>query len=177
MHIVQKGKSRRRPNGPGVHVKEKEMSHITLTDFVEATSKKFNIPGVGVWADGREMSAFDGVTSVENPVPIDQDTLFLVASVTKNFTAPTLMRLVAEGKVELNAPVRRYIPELRLKDEQTADRVTVLHLLNHTAGLDLSVIATDDGDDALERYVAKIAELKLIAPLASRGSYSQAGSN
>src|SRR5258708_2851435 len=116
-----------RPNGPGVHGKEKDMSHITLTDFVEATSKKFNIPGVavGVWADGKEISAFHGVTSVENPLPIDQDTLFLPGSVTKTVTATTLMRLVAEGKVELHAPVRRYIPDLRLKDEQTADQATV----------------------------------------------------
>jgi len=44
------------------------------------------------------------------------------------------MRLVAEGKVELNAPVRRYIPELQLKDTQAAEKVTVLNLLNHTSG-------------------------------------------
>ena len=178
MHTVQKGKSLE-ADCPGVHGKVKEMSPITLTDFVETTSKKFNIPGVavGVWADGKEISACHGVTSVDNPLPVDQDTLFLLASVTKNFTATTLMRLVAEGKVELNAPVRRYIPELRLKDEQTADRVTVLNLLNHTSGLDWRVTATDEGDDALERYVAKMAELKLIAPLGTRVSYSQAGYN
>src|ERR1700730_10259476 len=144
---------------------EKEMSPIPLTDFVGITSRKFNISGVavGVWADGKEAYACHGVTSIENPLPVDQDTLFLVASVTKTFTATTLMRLVAEGKVELNAPVRRYIPELRLKDEQTADTITVLNLLNHTAGLDWRVNATDEGDDALARYVAKMVELKLIA--------------
>jgi len=98
--------------------KEKTMSQIMITDFVETTSKKFNIPGVavGVWASGKEVYACHGVTSVNNPLPIDQDTLFLVASITKTFTATTLMRLVAEGKVELDAPVHRYVPELRLKD-------------------------------------------------------------
>ena len=156
------------------------MSQVTLPDVVSTTSKKFNIPGVavGVWAGGKEIYSCQGVTSIENPLPVDQNTLFLVASVTKTFTATTLMRLVAEGKVELNAPVRRYIPELRLKDEQTADRVTVLNLLNHTAGLDWRVTAdTGEGDDALERYVAKMAELNLIAPLGTRVSYSQAGYN
>ncbi len=156
------------------------MSPITLTDFVETTSKQFNIPGVavGVWADGKEISACQGVTSIDNPLPIDQDTLFLLASVTKTFTATTLMRLVAEGKVELNAPVRRYIPELRLKDMQAADKVTVLNLLNHTSGLDWGVIAdTGEGDDALARYVAKMAELEQIAPPSTRASYSQAGYN
>ena len=124
------------------------MSHITLTDFVETTSKKFNIPGVavGVWTEGNEIYACHGVTSVDNPLPVDQDTLFLVASVTKTFTATTLMRLVAEGKVELNASVHRYVPELQLKDQQTADKVTVLNLLNHTSGLDWGVIG-DFGEE------------------------------
>ena len=156
------------------------MSQIMLTDFVEATSKKFNIPGVavGVWASGKEEYACHGVTSVDNPLPIDQDTLFLVASITKTFTATTLMRLVAEGKVELNAPVRRYVPELQLKDQQAADKLTVLNLLNHTSGLDWRVNAdTGEGDDALERSVAKMAEMEQIAPPGIRVSYSQAGYN
>ncbi len=156
------------------------MSHIMLTDFVETASKKFNIPGVavGVWADGKEVYACHGVTSVENPLPIDQDTLFLVASVTKTFTATTLMRLVAEGKVELNAPVRRYVPEFRLKDQQAADKITVLNLLNHTSGLDWRVnVDTGEGDDALEHSVAKMAEMELIALPGTRTSYSQAGYN
>lgn len=155
------------------------MSQVTLTDFVETTANKFKIPGVavGVWADGREIYACHGVTSVDNPLPVDQDTLCLLGSVTKTFTATTLMRLVAEGKVELNAPVQRYVPELELKDKQAA-QITVLNLLNHTSGLDWGVIAdTGEGDDALARYVAKIAELEQIAPPGSRVSYSQAGYN
>ena len=156
------------------------MSQLMLSDFVETTSKKFNIPGVavGVWADGTEISACHGVTSVDNALPIDQDTLFIIASVTKTFTATTLMRLVAEGKVELHAPVRRYVPEFRLKDQQAADKITVLHLLNHTAGLDWRVNAdTGEGDDALARSVAKMAEMELIALPGTRTSYSQAGYN
>ena len=102
----------------------------------------------------------------------------MLGSVTKTFTATALMRLVAEGQVELDAPVRRYVPELKLADEQTAAEVTVLNLLNHTAGLDWRIITdTGDGDDALARQVAKLAELKLIAPPGTRASYSQAGYN
>ncbi len=92
---------------------------------------------MGVWADDdREAYACHGVTSVDNPLPVDADTLFVLGSVTKTFTATTLMRLVAEGRVELDAPVRRYVPELKLPEEQAAAEVTVLNLLNHTAGLD-----------------------------------------
>jgi CubicO group peptidase (beta-lactamase class C family) len=44
----------------------------------------------------------------------------VLGSVTKTYTATTLLRLAADGRVELEAPVRRYVPELRLKDEQAA---------------------------------------------------------
>lgn len=128
------------------------MSPDTLSDVVEATATKLGIPGAaaGVWADGREVYACHGVTSVDNPLPVDQHTLYLLGSVTKTYTATALMRLVAEGRVELDAPVRRYVPELRLSDEQAAAQVTVLNLLNHTSGLDWALIVdTGEGDDAL----------------------------
>jgi CubicO group peptidase (beta-lactamase class C family) len=56
--------------------------------------------------------------------------------VTKTFTATAMMRLVADGTIALDAPVRRYVPELVLADERAADQITVLNLLNHTSGLD-----------------------------------------
>jgi CubicO group peptidase (beta-lactamase class C family) len=149
---------------------------MELSEFVEAAAKEHGIPGVavGVWADGQEVYACHGVTSIENPLPVDRDTLYVLGSVTKTYTATALMRLVSEGKVELDAPVRRYVPELRLADE----RITVLNLLNHTAGLDWGLILdTGEGDDALATYVAKLPELAPIAPPGTRASYSQAGYN
>jgi CubicO group peptidase (beta-lactamase class C family) len=156
------------------------MSHNTLSDFVQATATQFGIPGVavGVWVDGQVIYACHGVTSIDNPQPVDRDTLYVLGSVTKTYTATVLMRLVAEGRVELDSPVRRYVPELRLKYEQVADEVTVLNLLNHTSGLDWGLIVdTGEGDDALAAYVAKLAELELIAQPGARASYSQAGYN
>ena len=149
-----------------------------LTEFVAATATELGIPGaaVGVWAGGRETYACQGVTSLENPLPVDVDTLFVLGSVTKTFTATTVMRLVAEGKVALQAPVRLYVPDLTLADEQYAKTMTVLNLLNHTSGLDWRVnVDSGEGDDALSREVEKLSELKLIAPPGTRASYSQAG--
>lgn len=156
------------------------MSNDALVDFVRTTATSFGIPGVavGIWADGQGAFACDGVTSVENPLPIDRDTLYVVGSVTKTYTATTVMRLVADGSIELDAPVRRYVPELRLRDAQAADEITVSSLLNHTSGLDWGIIADfGEGDDALAEYVAKMAELEAIAPPGVRASYSQAGFN
>src|SRR6266702_4825697 len=138
------------------------MPHDALSDFVEAKATEFGIPGVavGVWADGREAYACHGVTSVDNPLPVDRDTLFGVGSVSKTFTATAVMRLVADTRVELDAPVVRYVPELRLSDARATAEITVLNLLNHTSGLDWGLqVDTGEGDDALATYVAKLPEL------------------
>lgn len=153
---------------------------MTLTEFMQVKAAEFGIPGVaaGIWADGREISAGHGVTSVDNPLPVDQDTLYVLGSVTKTFTATALMCLVAAGKVELDAPVRRYVPELVLADERTAAEITVLNLLNHTAGLDWGqIVDTGPGNDALANHVAGLANLPLVGPPGARASYSQAGYN
>jgi CubicO group peptidase (beta-lactamase class C family) len=156
------------------------MSYDELSDFVQATAAEFGLPGVaaGVRATGQEVCACHGVTSTENPLPVDRDTVFALGSVTKTYTATALMRLVADGRVELDAPVRRYVPELMLSEERAAAAITVMNLLNHTSGLGVRLIVeTGDGDDALARYVAKLPELSLVAPPGERASYSQAGYN
>ncbi|UQX05345.1 serine hydrolase domain-containing protein [Streptomyces sp. RerS4] len=152
----------------------------TLSEFVRATAEKFGVPGaaVGVWVDGREVFACHGVTSLENPLPVDPDTAFLLGSVSKTYTATALMRLVADGRIELDAPVRRYVPELRLADERAAAGITVLNLLNHTSGLDWNLVNdTGAGDDALAAFVAELDGLALIAEPGARASYSQAAFN
>jgi hypothetical protein len=56
------------------------MSQDTLSDLVEATATRFGIPGVavGVRAEGQEIYACHGVTSLDNPLPVDRDTLFVL---------------------------------------------------------------------------------------------------
>ncbi|AVV46621.1 serine hydrolase [Streptomyces sp. P3] len=155
------------------------MSQEKLSDIVAAQAQEFGVPGVavGVLLDGQEIYASHGVTSLNNPLPVDEKTLFSLGSVSKTLTATALMRLVAEGKVDLDAPVRRYVPELELADEQTAAQITVLNLLNHTAGLDWNLIDDGEGDRSLAGLVAKLPQLPLIAPPGARASYSQAGYN
>ncbi|WP_262704444.1 MULTISPECIES: serine hydrolase domain-containing protein [Streptomyces] len=155
------------------------MSQEKLSEFVRAQATELGVPGVavGVLLDGQEIYASHGVTSLGNPLPVDEKTLFPLASVSKTFTATALMRLVAEGKVDLDAPVRAYVPELKLADEEAAARITVLNLLNHTAGLDWNLIDDGEGDRSLAGLVAKLPQLPLIASPGARASYSQAGYN
>ena len=138
------------------------------------------MPGaaVGVWTGGEAAYACYGVTSLEHPVLVDPDTAFLLGSVTKTYTATALMALVADAQVNLAAPVRDYLPELRLADDRATAQITVRHLLNHTSGLGWGLIAdTGEGDDALARYVSRLAELEQVARPGTRATYSQAGFN
>src|SRR3954453_23362651 len=93
-----------------------------LTEFAE----ELEIPGAtaGILVDGVEHTAFHGVTSVDNPLPVDDRTLFQFGSTGKTLTATAMLRLVEEGKVDLDAPVRTYLPDLRMKDEDVAAKVT-----------------------------------------------------
>jgi len=155
-------------------------SERVLAEFVEEIATEQGVPGlaVGVWAEGREVFACHGVTSVEDPLPVTPDTMFLLGSVSKVPTATAVLSLAAEGRLELDAPVRRYVPELVLADEGAAATVTVRQLLNHTSGLGWRLAAeTGEGDDALAAHVGRLAELEMVASPGTRASYSQAGYN
>ncbi len=151
-----------------------------LAQFVAELAGRLRVPGVavGAWADGQETYACHGVTSIDNPLPITPDTIFVLGSVSKTFTATALMCLVADGRVELNTAVRRYVPEFALADAKQSERITVLHLLNHTAGLATRLgVDTGEGDSALAQYVAAMAGSELISVPGERASYSQMGFN
>ena len=82
---------------------------------IEAAMARYHIPGVavGVYYQGQEYVRGYGVTNVDYPQPVDGDTLFRIGSTTKTFTGTTVMRLVEQGLLDLDAPVRTYLPDLR----------------------------------------------------------------
>lgn len=156
------------------------MPQSPMTGFVTKLATRYEIPGVavGLWTKGKTYLACHGVTDLDQPEPVEPDTPFPVASVSKTFTATAMMRLVADQRVELNAPVQRYLPEFTLADPAAAAQITVLNLLNHTAGLDWRTRdEPDDSDRALSRYVEALRDQHLIAAPGARVSYSQTGYN
>ncbi|HEY9597204.1 MAG TPA: serine hydrolase domain-containing protein, partial [Cyanophyceae cyanobacterium] len=74
-----------------------------------------------------------GVASSNQPVTVQ--TQFFIASVSKSFTATSIMQLVEAGKINLDAPVQTYLPEFTLTDSNTAAQITIRHLLNQVSGL------------------------------------------
>jgi CubicO group peptidase (beta-lactamase class C family) len=147
----------------------------TLDALIRSAMERYHVPGVavGMLRDDDIDTVGFGVTSVEHPLPVDGDTLFQIASVTKTMTATVIMRLVERGALDLDAPVRRYIPAFRLRDAAAQEGATVRHLVTHTGGWLGDCFADfGNGDDALERYVAAMAELEQITPLGEIWHYS-----
>ena len=145
---------------------------------IDAGMKAHSIPGVAVaiWAGGEECVKGYGVTNVDHPTPVDGDTVFRIGSTTKTFTGTAMMRLVDQGVVDLDAPVRRYLPDFAVADAAASATVTVRHLLNHTPGwLGDDVQDFGRGDDALARYVASMAQLPQLTEPGSVFAYNNAG--
>ncbi|SDQ76869.1 serine hydrolase domain-containing protein [Thermostaphylospora chromogena] len=84
--------------------------------------------------DGREeWKGASGVADVRTRRPVQPHMRHRVGSITKTFTAVAVLKLVEQGKIELDAPIGRYLPEL--VPGERGQRVTVRMLLNHTSGI------------------------------------------
>ena len=99
-----------------------------------------NLDGVGaslaLVENGRlTLSLAGGRRCEDREDPVDARTQFRIGSITKTLTAATTLNLAREGKLELDAPVTTYLPELRLADADAAPGITLRHLLGHTSGL------------------------------------------
>jgi len=105
-----------------------------IDQAVKAFMSRLNVPGlsVGVVSDDQlRWQQGYGLSDVENSVPVKAGTVYRLASASKPITATAVMQLVERGKIDLDAPVQKYIPAFPKK----AYPVTVRDLLNHTSGI------------------------------------------
>jgi D-alanyl-D-alanine carboxypeptidase len=96
--------------------------------------ERYGIPGISVaivLPDGSTWSGVSGLADVETDTAVTRSTSFALASVSKTFTAALILALAEDGKIDLDAPVRRYLPDLK----KVSVKVRVRNLLDHTSGL------------------------------------------
>jgi CubicO group peptidase (beta-lactamase class C family) len=148
-----------------------------LVSLTEAKMKEYGVPGValGILQNGVPTIRGLGVTNVLNPQPVDAHTVFPIASISKTFATTAMLRLVEQGKVDLRAPVRKYLPDFRVRDEAVSRDVTVWHLLTHLGGWEGQVSGPDRGTATLENFVGSIHDLMQVAPPGAAWSYNNAG--
>lgn len=145
---------------------------------VREVMARYGVPGLalGLRRGGQVELRGYGVTSLETSQPVTPDTLFQIGSITKVYTAALIMRLVAEGVLDLDTPVSRYLPELRLRDAEAQQTITLRHLLSHTSGLFGDRF--DDyglGDDALAKAIADFHTLEQLTRPGELWTYCNSG--
>ena len=115
-----------------------------------------------------------GFANMEWNIPNTPDTKFRLGSITKQFTATLVLQLVEQGKLDLSAPISRYLPDY---PKGPGDRITVHELLNHTSGIPGYTELPEFGAKSREPskpadFVAFFANRELLFEPGSKFSYS-----
>ncbi|MEN3271454.1 MAG: hypothetical protein V7636_215 [Actinomycetota bacterium] len=150
-----------------------------LGEVLRSSVETRGLPGasLAVLHDGEVHEAAAGVLNLRTGVEVTTDSIFQIGSITKVYTATLVMQLVEAGLVDLDAPVRTYLPAFRVLDDAASASITIRQLLTHTSGFDGGDHFFDGGpaDDNLERYLESLAALRQITPPGAYWSYNNAG--
>ena len=148
-----------------------------IADELPRLIDKYDVPAaaVAVLADGEVVDDAAGVLSRATGVDATPDAVFQIGSITKLWTSTLVMQLVDEGAVDLDVPIRTYLPDFRILDEDAAARITTRQLLCHTAGFEGDIFTdTGLGDDAIEKYLGVIHDVPQLFPPGAMWSYNNA---
>src|ERR1700722_4797652 len=102
------------------------MRQIDLQQSLAASLARHKIPAasVAVYQDGQLVNAAAGVTNVNTGIELTEDAVMQIGSIAKVFTATLVMQLVDRGVVDLEAPVVKYLPELKLGNNEALQQIT-----------------------------------------------------
>jgi CubicO group peptidase (beta-lactamase class C family) len=130
----------------------------TLDSYVEAAMRDWAVPGLAlaiIRNDSIIVARGYGVTRLGGSSPVDEHTLFAIASTTKAMTVAAIGMLVDEGRLGWDDPVHRHLPWLQLRDPYVTRDLTVRDLLTHRSGLsrndELWISAPFDRAEVLRR--------------------------
>jgi CubicO group peptidase (beta-lactamase class C family) len=152
--------------------------YVDIETCIEDQMRRLKIPGLSLAiVEGQDITCLRGFgrTGPGGQIPTPQ-TPFFIGSLTKSFTALAVMQLVEAGRVDLDAPVQRYLPWFRLADPTASAQISVRHLLNQTSGLPTSageypLADFDESSGATERQARALATLELTRPVGSAVEY------
>jgi CubicO group peptidase (beta-lactamase class C family) len=149
-----------------------------IDSLVNLTLKTFDVPGIAVAVvkDGKVIHAKGyGVRSLRNNLPVDENTLFGIASNSKAFTSAALGMLVDEGKLKWDDKVIEYIPEFRMYDPYVTDAFTIRDLLTHRSGLGLGagdlMFFPDGNNFTKQEIISNIRYLKQVSGFRTKYDY------
>ncbi len=145
---------------------------------VQGETARWNAIGLagGMVRNGERTIVASGFANIDAGYPMREESLFLIGSISKIYTATLVMRLVEQGLFDLDTPVVNYVPDLRLNTDDVRDAITLRMLLSHTAGFDGDRF-TDygRGDDSYQAAVNEFSSLIQWFKPGSFYSYNNAG--
>jgi CubicO group peptidase (beta-lactamase class C family) len=137
---------------------------------------KLNGLVIGTLRNGAISCQVFGVRDLETREAVTEETIFGIGSISKVFTATLAMRLVDAGKLDLDAPIVSYYPQLALSDAAAREALTMRHLLTHRGGFEGDGFEeTGIDDDSLPRFVADFAKHPQFTAPGEIWSYSNNG--
>src|SRR3990170_8504913 len=161
-----------------------ETDFAAIDAYVTEQMNNRGIPGMalGIVQDGQVAHVQGFGVADSSGRKVTPQTPFYIGSLTKSFTALAVMQLVEAGKIDLDAPVQRYLPWFRVADPPASAQMTVRHLLNQTSGLpassgEIPLADFDDSPGATERQARALATLVLARPVGSAFEYSNSNYN
>ncbi|MBC7759384.1 MAG: serine hydrolase [Phormidesmis sp. FL-bin-119] len=110
----------------------------TIDAYANSLLQQWNIPGMAisvVYKDKIIYSKGYGYRDLEKQQPATETTIFPIASNTKLFTSTIAAQLAVEGKLNLDKPVKTFLPEINFYNEELTSRVTLRDMLSHRTGL------------------------------------------
>jgi CubicO group peptidase (beta-lactamase class C family) len=148
-----------------------------LDSYAARVLKEFDVPGlaVAIVKDGKVVLAKGyGVRKLGDPNPVDENTLFGIASNTKAFTSAALAMLVDEGKITWDDPVVKHLPGFQLYDPYVTREMTIRDLLTHRSGLGLGagdLLWWPPTDYSREEIIRRFRYVKPASSFRSRYAY------
>jgi CubicO group peptidase (beta-lactamase class C family) len=153
-----------------------EIDSERIDKFVQHEMSESNIPGLslGIIKDDKIIYLKGFGTAGPGKCEVTPNTSFILGSVSKSFTGLAVMQLVEKGAINLDDPVKKYIPWFSIGGPGVSDRITILNLLNHTSGIP----AFEGHDSGIERgsnveeRIKLKNNIKLNHPVGSTFEYS-----
>ena len=148
-----------------------------LDALVEQVRDRFEVPGIAVAVvqDGQVLLERGwGVREIGKPAPVDEHTLFAIASNTKAFTAASLSMLADEGKLSLDDRVLDHLPGFRMSDPYVTGQMRIRDLLTHRSGLGLGagdLLFWPGSDYRNEEVVRRLKDVPLKTGFRERYAY------
>jgi CubicO group peptidase (beta-lactamase class C family) len=150
-----------------------------LQAYTEQALTTYNLPAISiaVWRDGQLHEAASGCLNLNTGVEATTDSIFQIGSITKVMTACLIVKLVEQGRLQLDTPVQKYMQDFMLADNDAARRITVRQLINHSSGIAGDFFPNDDGHQGnlIARFVDRCSFLPVIHPIGEMFSYSNTG--